>query len=314
MSDAILITGSHFKKQLDQDKKLYKDFNYSLYEWLKKPYIIFANIRPDQKLEIVKSLQHMGHTVALVGTDINDSPSLKQADLGITMGVSGSNAAKESADLVILNDDYRMVVDCIMEGRRLIDNLKKVIIYILSTNLPELLPYILGTAFNIPTAISTVQCLCIDIGSNIYPSYALGQEQIENSVRVRKAEKKHESICTQPMVFWAYLVWGLTQTVAALMVFFAVLSFYGFDLGSFQGIIMKDAYPRPPSDRHYDYLPNALNLGNPALSDDCTLTAKGDYVDWFSTADADYDLRYILIKCNPQTTRWEPNIEWRKCE
>lgn len=121
----------------------------------------------------------MGHTIGVIGTGINDSPALKQADIGITMGITGSNSAKDSADMIFMNDDFSLIADCVLEGRRIFDNLKKVIIYVLTATIPEFLPYAISIVLNMPIAIQSVQCLCVDIGCNVYPSIALGYEEPE---------------------------------------------------------------------------------------------------------------------------------------
>lgn len=98
----------------------------------------------------------MGHVVGVVGTEVNSAPLLKQADIGMTMGASGSNSAKDSADMVFMNDDFSLISTCVLEGRRIFDNLKKLVLFVLTTSVPSIIPYALSVILSIPIAISSI--------------------------------------------------------------------------------------------------------------------------------------------------------------
>ena len=113
-----------------------------LEKWLQKPQIVFARTSPAQKLYIVKGCQKLGYVVAVTGDGVNDSPAINQADIGIAMGIAGSDVAKDSADMILLNDDFSAIIMGIEEGRKIFDNLKKSIAYCLVSNIPELIPFL----------------------------------------------------------------------------------------------------------------------------------------------------------------------------
>jgi sodium/potassium-transporting ATPase subunit alpha len=110
-------------------------------DWISKPEVVFARTTPEQKLLIVNACQKLGHVVAVTGDGVNDSPAIKKANIGVAMG-SGSRVAKDAADMIILNDDFSSIVNGIEEGRLIFDNLKKSIAYTLTSNIPEICPFI----------------------------------------------------------------------------------------------------------------------------------------------------------------------------
>jgi len=148
--------------------------------------LVFARTSPQQKLLIVKSFQSIGHIVAVTGDGVNDSPALKQADIGIAMGkpvfislayrpihqsfdlgTTGSEVSREAADMVLLDDDFSSIVKGVKEGRVIFDNLKKSIAYTLTSNMPELLPFLAFMLLGIPLPLSTLAIFCIDLGTDM---------------------------------------------------------------------------------------------------------------------------------------------------
>ena len=107
----------------------------TLESWVRKPQIVFARTTPAQKLQIVKACQAIGNVVGVTGDGVNDSPAIKQGDIGISMGISGSDVTKDAADMILLNDDFSSIVDGVEEGRKIFDNLKKTIVYLLTSNM-----------------------------------------------------------------------------------------------------------------------------------------------------------------------------------
>ena len=138
--------------------------------------VIFARAAPEHKLRIVTVLQELGNVVAVTGDGVNDAPALKKADIGIAMGITGTDVAKEAAEMVLTDDNFASIVSAIEEGRAVFANIKKFTSYILTSNTPEAVPFILFvlTAGRIPLALNVMQILSIDLGTDIVPALALG--------------------------------------------------------------------------------------------------------------------------------------------
>ena len=135
--------------------------------------IVFARTSPQQKLIIVEGCQRMGAIVAVTGDGVNDSPALKKADIGIAMGIAGSDVSKQAADMILLDDNFASIVVGIEEGRLIFDNIKKSIDYTLTSNIPEIAPFLMFIIANIPLPLGTVTILCIDLGTDMVPGNTL---------------------------------------------------------------------------------------------------------------------------------------------
>jgi magnesium-transporting ATPase (P-type) len=136
--------------------------------------VIFARVSPEHKLRVVSALRDLGHVVAVTGDGVNDAPALKKADIGIAMGVSGTDVAKEAADMVLTDDNFASIVNAIEEGRGVYANIRKFATYIFTSNMPEAWPFILQIMFNVPLALTVMQVLAIDLGTDMVPALALG--------------------------------------------------------------------------------------------------------------------------------------------
>uniref|UniRef100_A0A914CS75 Sodium/potassium-transporting ATPase subunit alpha n=1 Tax=Acrobeloides nanus TaxID=290746 RepID=A0A914CS75_9BILA len=129
--------------------------------------IVFARTSPQQKLMIVEGFQRQGQIVAVTGDGVNDSPALKKADIGVAMGIAGSDVSKQAADMILLDDNFASIVTGVEEGRLIFDNLKKSIAYTLTSNIPEISPFLVFILFGIPLPLGTVTILCIDLGTDL---------------------------------------------------------------------------------------------------------------------------------------------------
>lgn len=140
--------------------------------------IVFARTSPQQKLLIVEAFQRKGEIVAVTGDGVNDSPALKRADIGVSMGITGSDVSKQAADMILLDDNFCSIVVGIEEGRIIFDNLKKSIAYTLTSNVPEMVPFLVYITIGVPLPLGTITILCIDLGTDILPAIALGYEPV----------------------------------------------------------------------------------------------------------------------------------------
>jgi len=141
--------------------------------------VVFARIAPDQKLRIATVLQQNGEIIAMTGDGVNDAPALKKADIGVAMGIIGTDVSKEAAAMVLLNDDFASIVEGVKEGRTIYANVRKFVHYVFTSNVSELFTVVAGFLLHIPTPILAVQILAIDLGTDVFPSFALGVEPAE---------------------------------------------------------------------------------------------------------------------------------------
>jgi len=205
---------------------------------LDTPEILFARIAADQKMQIVRVLQQKGETVAVTGDGVNDAPALRQADIGIAMGVTGTDVARETADMVLTDDNFASIVAAIEEGRAVFENIRKFLTYILSSNIPELIPYLAYVLFRIPLPLTIIQILAVDLGTDMLPALALGAELPSASVMQRPPRALGQRLLDAGLLARAYGFLGLLEAAAALAAFFYVLVSAGWKYGQ----------PMPPHD------------------------------------------------------------------
>jgi len=188
---------------------------------------VFARTTPSQKLIIVNACQKAGHVVAVTGDGVNDSPAIKKADIGIAMG-SGSDVAKNAADMLLLDDNFSSIVNGVEEGRLIFDNLKKSIAYTLSSNIPEILPFIMFILANVPLPLSTVLILCIDLGTDMVPAISFAYENPELDIMDRAPRKaKLDHLVNTKLISFAYLQIGVIQASAGMYTYFVILNDFG---------------------------------------------------------------------------------------
>ncbi|MBK7663748.1 MAG: cation-transporting P-type ATPase [Sterolibacteriaceae bacterium] len=194
--------------------------------------LVFARSTPMQKLRIVKALQKKGEVVTVTGDGVNDAPALKNADMGVAMGLSGTEVAKEAADMVLMDDNFATIVNAIEEGRTIFSNIKKFIAYILTSNIPEILPFIAFVVISAPLALTVVLILAIDLGTDLLPALGLGQEPPEHDVMKQPPRRRDERLLTWPLLGMSYGIFGMLQAAAGFFAFFVVLDRGGWTWGS----------------------------------------------------------------------------------
>jgi soluble P-type ATPase len=185
-----------------------------------EPEIIFARIAPAQKLRVVQVLQSLGQIVTVTGDGVNDAPALKNADMGVAMGVGGTEVAKEASDMVLMDDNFATIVSAVEEGRTIFDNIKKFIAYILTSNVPEILPFIAFVLLDIPLPLTVILILTIDLGTDIVPALGLGAEKPETDVMKRKPRPRNERLLSRNLLFMSYGIVGVIQAAAGFFTYF----------------------------------------------------------------------------------------------
>ncbi len=189
--------------------------------------VIFARMAPDHKLRLVSAYQARGDVVAVTGDGVNDAPALRKADIGIAMGIIGTDVAKEAADIILTNDNFSAIVAAIEEGRAIFENIRKFITYIFSSNIPEVLPFLLTSALGIPPALTIRQILAIDMGTDILPALALGAEKPEPEVMQHAPRPKSSRLLDRGLLIRSFLWLGLIEAGLCYFGYLSVFLFSG---------------------------------------------------------------------------------------
>ncbi len=191
--------------------------------------IVFARTSPQQKLIIVEGCQRMGAIVAVTGDGVNDSPALKKADIGVAMGIAGSDVSKQAADMILLDDNFASIVTGVEEGRLIFDNLKKSIAYTLTSNIPEISPFLLFILADVPLPLGTVTILCIDLGTDMVPAISLAYEKAEADIMKRQPRNPFtDKLVNERLISIAYGQIGMIQAAAGFFVYFVIMAENGF--------------------------------------------------------------------------------------
>jgi calcium-translocating P-type ATPase len=194
--------------------------------------VLFARVTAEQKLRIVETFQRKGHVVAATGDGVNDAPALRRADIGIAMGRVGTDVARGAADMVLLDDNFASIVAAIEEGRAVFQNTRKFLTYILTSNVPEIVPYLAFVLFRIPLPLTIIQILAVDLGTDMVPALALGAERPAADTMSRPPRPRSERLLTWRLLARAYLWLGPLQAAAAMAAFFFVLGVAGWTYGT----------------------------------------------------------------------------------
>ena len=173
--------------------------------------------------------QRQGHIVAVTGDGVNDSPAIKKADIGIAMGIMGSEVTKNAADMILLDDNFASIVNGVEEGRLIFDNLKKSIAYTIQSNIPEITPFIGFIIWAIPLPLTTILILAIDLGTDMIPAISMAYEEAEADIMQRPPRNaKTDRLVTAKMINFSYLQIGLIQALGGYLTYMVVLANYGY--------------------------------------------------------------------------------------
>jgi sodium/potassium-transporting ATPase subunit alpha len=193
---------------------------------------VFARMAPRHKMRIVSLLKEMGEVVAVTGDGVNDAPALKKADIGIAMGVAGTDVAKETAAMILLDDNFATIVNAIEEGRTVYANIRKFVTYVLASNVPEIIPYLGYGLFQIPLALTVPQILAVDLGTDMVPAVALGAEPPHPGIMESRPRPRTERLLSVPVLLRVYAFLGLIEAGIAMAAFFWFLRMQGWTWGA----------------------------------------------------------------------------------
>jgi calcium-translocating P-type ATPase len=199
--------------------------------------LIFARSSPEAKLRIADALRDAGHVVAMTGDGVNDAPALRRADIGIAMGRSGTDVAREASTMVLTDDNFATITAAVQAGRRVYDNIRKFIFYIFAHATPEVAPFLVFALSGgaIPLPLTVLQILAFDVGTETLPALALGREPAEPGLMQRPPRKPRESVIRAPLLLRAWLFLGVIAAALAMAGFFYVLLEAGWHPGDSTG-------------------------------------------------------------------------------
>lgn len=194
--------------------------------------IIFARVAPEQKYKIVSTLQTMGEIVASTGDGVNDAPALKKADIGVAMGVTGTDVAKDAADMILTDDNFASIVAAIEEGRTVYSNIQKFLVYILNSNLPEAVPsaLFLFSRGAIPLPLTVMQILTVDLGTDMMPALGLGSEKAEPGIMDKPPRARDAHLMNRTVLWKAFAWYGLIASIISSGAYFFVNHLNGWPL------------------------------------------------------------------------------------
>lgn len=220
-SEPVVITGAKLQTMSDAALQLILD----------SPEIIFARTDPSQKMRIVQTLKKKGHIVAATGDGTNDAPAIKAADIGIAMGMSGTDVAREAADMILADDNFASIVNAVEEGRTVFSNIRKFLTYVLASNIAELVPCLAFILFRVPLPLTTIQILSIDLGTDVLPALALGVEEPDACAMKRPPRPRKAGLFDAALLSRAYLFLGLLVSIGSMSAYFYVLMSGGWHFG-----------------------------------------------------------------------------------
>jgi sodium/potassium-transporting ATPase subunit alpha len=219
--EPVLLTGSAIEEMSPEKIK----------EALRSPHVVFARMKPEHKLTIVTALQEMGEVVAMTGDGVNDAPALRKSDIGIAMGLRGNDVARETADIVLLDDHFATIVSSVEEGRAVYSNIRKFITYVLASNTAEMVPYLCFVLLRIPLPLPIIQVIAIDLGTDLFPALALGLEKPSIGAMKKPPRSRDERLMNTGLLLRAFAFLGVIEAMAGMAGYFYVMYSGGWQWG-----------------------------------------------------------------------------------
>ncbi|MFM7464516.1 MAG: HAD-IC family P-type ATPase [Cyanobium sp.] len=196
--------------------------------------LVYARVTPEQKLRLVQAYRSLGEVVAVTGDGMNDAPALRAADVGLAMGRSGTDVAREAADIVLLDDNFATLVAAIRYGRSVVANIGKFITYVLASNVPEVAPFLGMVVLQVPAALTVLQILAVDLGTDLLPALGLGSEPPEPLTMNAPPRARGLPLLNRAVMVRAYLVLGLTEAALSMGGYLKVWADHGVPLHQLQ--------------------------------------------------------------------------------
>jgi magnesium-transporting ATPase (P-type) len=192
--------------------------------------VLFARVAPEHKLRVVSALRELGQIVAVTGDGVNDAPALKQADIGVAMGIAGTDVAKEAADMILTDDNFASIVNAVEEGRAVYANIRKFAMYVFNSNMAEAVPFIalLFSRGAIPLPLTVMQVLAVDLGTDMVPALGLGAELPERGLMERPPRSQHQPLLSGQLLARALLWYGMIEAIAAMTAYFFLNWLHGW--------------------------------------------------------------------------------------
>ncbi|MFO0037608.1 MAG: cation-translocating P-type ATPase [Synechococcaceae cyanobacterium] len=210
--------------------------------------LVFARMAPEQKLRLVQAYRSLGEVVAVTGDGVNDAPALRAADVGVAMGISGTDVAREAADIVLLDDNFATIVQAVRYGRSVVANIGRFITYVLASNVGEVAPFLAMVAFRIPAALTVLQILAVDLGTDLLPALGLGAEPLEAGAMHRAPRRRGQPLLDRAVMVRAYLVLGLAEAIASMGGYLLVWRWHGVGWAELQALapaLLHQSAPPP---------------------------------------------------------------------
>jgi len=241
--------------------------------------IVFARASPEAKLRIAEALQAEGEVVAMTGDGVNDAPALRRADIGVSMGRSGTDVAREASTMVLTDDNFATIVAAVEGGRRVYDNIRKFILYIFAHATPEVTPFLVFalSGGKIPLPLPVLQLLAFDVGTETLPALALGREPGEPGLMERPPRPRSEGVIRPPMLLRAWLFLGVICAALQMAGFFFVLHRAGWHLGAptGSGHPLHHAYLAATTMTFYGMIMGQIGTAFAARTDRASLRSVG---------------------------------------